>query len=179
MKKVDCATQFQSAVTALRKKKRDVVDSYHVAMRNLMRSFDIMPKDKIIENVINEHRLDQEQMCLIHAIKLCSTISEQWKLFVQKPRPQEIDEVYCELCGLKQVMKVDKMSKFIEDYPPEGEVTIVAYPELNDKDIVRYVHKFAEEKGSTQGAASRLLELFPPPKTKPQIYGSTRRTEEE
>ena len=42
--------------------------------------------------------------------------------------------------------------------------------ELSEKDAPVYIKKFAEVKGSTQGMAERLQQLFPPPKAKPQLY---------
>ena len=160
------------AVAALRARRRDMAGELQTMERKFMRSFDIEGKDVILANAGKHHAMKQKMDLMKHTVSIADRIAQNQGDFC---RPdfngnEQLKNEYKELCAHQTIIGLKELDDLIAAKPLDVAVEQVEVQELADKDAPLYVKKFAEVKGSTQGMAERLQQLFPPPKAKPVTY---------
>lgn len=164
--------KLSRAVAALRARRRDMAGELQTAERRLMRSFDIDGADGIIANAQKHHVLKQKMELMKRACGVADRIAQSAGEFVKEDfnGNEQLKNEYKELCAHQTIVGLKELDDLIAAKPLDVEVEQVQVQELSEKDAPVYIKKFAEVKGSTQGMAERLQQLFPPPKAKPQLY---------
>ena len=157
------------AVSALRMKRRDLTRDLQTIEKRLLRSFDLGGKEQIINLAIEHAQTKQVLEMAKKASGLIDRIKQDASDFLKEDYGgnEHVANEYKELCSFKSVLTVKELDNLIAAKPPKGEVKQAEVEGLQEKDSQAYIRKFAENKGSTQGMAERLQQLFPPPKTKP------------
>ncbi|OHS97457.1 hypothetical protein TRFO_09470 [Tritrichomonas foetus] len=167
----DAQALLAQIIAGLRAKKREISDQYLLASRKLMRSFDLSPKDEIIKNAHDEHRLAQLKSIVEQSTRTATSLNMNFNDFY---RNYENNQSYFTLCSHSKILEVEQIDSLAQALPPKKQVKQVEIQPLGDKEVGAYVRKFAENKGSSQGADERLLDLFRPPKAQ-QVRPSPKR----
>lgn len=155
-------------VATLRMKRRDVTSNYQVVGRKLMRSFELDPKEKIVQNAENHYIIKHQHDILQKSVTLADRITGGIADFVKEDFGENdaIIQAYNELCSMKTVLNVPELNSLATEKAPKESLNQIEITPLSEKEVGLYIKKFAEVKGSTQGMAERLQSLFPPPKSK-------------
>jgi hypothetical protein len=162
-------------VRILRKKRGEITPVFQAAEKNLMRSFDLDPKDRVVRYAERQFILRQEHRLIQDSTHYADSIQARFAEFTGTDTPEDLETYYTTLCSYKTFLAISDLDAIIALRPPKQELAPPVITELNEKDIGPYVKKFAEAKGSTQGMSERLTNLFPTAKGKQPVFTGTSR----
>lgn len=152
---------MNKVISSLRAKKRDVMTDYQNKSRKLMRSFELSSKEEIIEYARNEYECQQKKELLERLTRDATMLSQDFQDFVKNYESPPYIDKYSLLISASNILGINEISTLqsklpIKKPPQPYELKTFA----NDKEAGLYIRKFAEEKGSSQGANERLLPMF-------------------
>lgn len=148
-------------VISLRAKKRDNLTDYQIKMRKLMRSFELSSKEEIIQYARDEYEALQMKDLLEKLTRDATMFTQDFSDFLKNyEKPPYIDK-YSFLVSASNLLGIKEIDTFNSKLPikkPPPPLELQAFS--NDKEAGIYIRKFAEEKGSSQGANERILPMF-------------------
>ena len=148
-------------ITTLRKQKRDLADTYQSANRILMRSFELSTKEEIIRYAQNEFEIRQKKELLDKLVRDTTYLSQNFSDFYRNYEKSPYIDKYLFLISASSLFGIQNINNFSSKLPLQNQpepITLKTFG--SEKEAGLYVRKFAEEKGSSQGADERLFELF-------------------
>ena len=167
-------SKLTSIIASLRAKKRDLNLQYQDSNRKLMRSFDISTKEEISKFALEENKLRQTREVLEQVLRDAFFLNQNISAFYKNYDSPPYCDRYCSLLESSKILENQDIERLGQMLTPKKQIKISELRTLTEKEIGPYVKKFAEDKGSSQGADERLMELFRPPKAE-MVHPSPKR----
>lgn len=148
-------------VADLRAKKRDINTDYQIKMRKLMRSFELSSKEEIIQLARNEYESLQMKNLLEKLTRDATMFTQDFYDFYKNHEKPPYADKYSFLVSASSLLGIKELDTFQSKLPIKKPPTPLELQTFaNDKEAGLYIRKFAEEKGSSQGADERILPMF-------------------
>ena len=148
-------------LVSLRAKKRDKTTDYQNKMRLLMRSFELSSKEDIIKLARDEYEALQMKDLLEKLVRDSTILSQNFYDFVKNYENPPYYDKYSFLVSASNLIGVPEIDTLNSKLPirkPPTQLELQTFQ--NDKEAGIYIRRFAEEKGSSQGANERILPMF-------------------
>jgi hypothetical protein len=156
---------FRKIVKTLRTKRAAAGIEFRMVSKKLMKSIELEPKEVILGFAEAEYVLQQQYSILNTGVHCAERILANFGRFMSEECPENLEKDYGQLLGINAgISSVKDLFGFRNIRNPKEEIVDVEIHALKESRPGQYVKKYAQEKGSCQGALERLRILFPAPR---------------